>query len=103
MSWQPVHVPPTNDFNGNLFIVKTYLILAVMPVLLAACGKRASDTTTEEVIVKTVVAARPSASKEKKQKDLTIIVYPPGTRSTTSHPIPPLPSVHQTMAPAKQQ
>lgn len=75
-----------------------------MPVLLAACGKSTSVTTTEKVVVKTVVATKPPARKEKKMENLTIIVYPPGTRSTaTSHPIPPLPSAHQTMAPAKQQ
>ncbi|HBJ87977.1 MAG: hypothetical protein Q8M07_22560 [Prosthecobacter sp.] len=84
--------------------MKTYLILAVMPVLLAACGKSAVVTTTEKVVVETVVAAKPSARKEKKMENLSIIVYPPGTRGTAiSHPIPPLPSAHQTMSPAKQQ
>lgn len=81
-----------------------HLILAVIPALLAACGKSAVVTTTEQVAVKTVVVAKPSARKEKKMENLTIIVYPPGTRGTaTNHPIPPLPSAHQTMAPAKQR
>lgn len=84
--------------------MKNHLILAVMPVLLAACGKSAVVTTTEKVAVKTVVAAMPPADKEKKMENLAIIVYPPGTRgSAFSHPIPPLPSAHQTMSPAKQQ
>ncbi len=83
--------------------MKNHLILAVLPVLLAACGKSAVVTTTEQVAVKTVVVAKPSARKEKKMENLTIIVYPPGTRGTASHPIPPLPSAHLTRSPAKQQ
>lgn len=83
--------------------MKIHLILAVMPVLLAACGKSVI-TTMEKVVVKTVGASTPTARKEKKMENLVIIVYPPGTRGTTiSHPIPPLPSAYQTMSPAKQQ
>lgn len=93
-----------NDSNGNLPTVKNHFILAVMSVLLAACGKSTSVTVTEKVVAKTVVAGKAPVRKEKKKENLTIIVYPPGTRNTaTSPPIPPLPSVHQTMAPAKHQ
>ncbi len=84
--------------------MKIHLILVVMPVLLAACGKSAAVTTMEKVAVKDVVAAMPTARKEKKMENLVIIVYPPGTRGTAfSHPIPPLPSAHQTMSRAKQR
>lgn len=71
-----------------------------MPLLLAACGKSAVVTTAEKV---TIVATRLPASKEKKKENLTIIVYPPGTRGTAAnHPIPPLPSTHLTRSPGKQ-
>jgi hypothetical protein len=82
--------------------VKQHLILAVMPTLLVACDQHASVATTEKVVVQTAVAAKPPASKEKKMKDLTIIVYPPGTKSLGTKIPPPLPSGHQAMSPAKQ-